>query len=269
MFEIFNRLNSGGVNLSAQELRMSLYDSAFLRRLLRMNRKPSWRRLLQREELDVRFKDVEILLRSFALLLWIDEYRPSMVKFLNRFARHCQQEFNSERVDQLERLFDEFLEACSNLPDRVFMVNGSSRFNMALFEVVFAEILRARLGGDAIAVGTLRPEDISAIDRQPTFREALQEGTTKPEKVRARLQSAKNILVGKLGTMEAPLNPADSYVERLWNDLADLEQYGHVVGAAILGQYQVSVREGDDPCCRELARASNPTSTATVYQERL
>ena len=195
MFEIFNRLNSGGVNLSAQELRMSLYNSAFLRRLLKMNRKSSWRRLLQREELDVRFKDVEILLRSFALLLWIHEYNPSMVKFLNRFARHCQP-FNSERIDQLERLFDEFLEACSNLPDRVFMVNGSSRFNMALFEVVFAETLRAKLGDEAIAVGTLRPEDISAIDHEPMFREALMEGTTKPEKVRARLQSAKNILVG-------------------------------------------------------------------------
>ena len=26
--------------------------------------------------------------------------------------------------------------------------------------------------------------------------------------------------------MEAPLQPAESYVERLWNDLGDLEQYG-------------------------------------------
>ena len=196
MFEIFNRLNSGGINLSAQELRMSLYDSKFLRQLLKMNRRPSWRRLLQREELDVRFKDVEILLRSFALLLWFDEYRPSMVKFLNRFAGYCKHKFSSERIDQLERLFDEFLKACSQLPDRAFMVNGSSRFNMALFEVVFAETLRAKLGDGSIAVGTLRPDDISAIDREPMFREALKEGTTKPDKVRARLQSAKNILGG-------------------------------------------------------------------------
>ena len=196
MFEIFNRLNSGGVNLSAQEIRMSLYDSEFLRRLLKMNKWPNWRQLLQREELDVRFKDVEILLRSFALLLWLDEYRPSMVKFLNRFAWHCKNTFSPERIDQLECLFEEFLEACSELPDRAFQVSGSSRFNMALFEVVFVETLRAKLGDDSIAVRALRFDDISAIDNDTQFRKALKEGTTKPEKVRARLQSAHNILAG-------------------------------------------------------------------------
>ena len=194
MFEVFNRLNSGGVNLSAQELRMSLYDSDFLRRLLKMNRWPRWRRLLPRKEPDVRFKDVEFLLRSFALLLWIDEYRPSMVKFLNRFSAHCKRSFGSEMIDKVERLFHEFLEACSELPDRAFMVNGSSRFNMPLFEVVFAEALRPQLADSAIAVGTLCLTDISAIDQDPAFREALQEGTTKPDKVKARLHSAQNIL---------------------------------------------------------------------------
>ena len=196
MFEVFNRLNSGGVNLSAQEIRMSLYDSEFLRRLLRMNRESRWRRLLQREELDVRFKDVEILLRSYALLLWLDNYRPSMVKFLNRFAGHCKNSFSPEMIDQLEQLFHEFLEACSELPDQAFMVSGSSRFNMALFEVVFVETLRAKLGDDSIAIGTLCSDDISAIDNNTQFRDALKEGTTKPEKVRARLESAHNILAG-------------------------------------------------------------------------
>lgn len=34
--------------------------------------------------------------------------------------------------------------------------------------------------------------------------------------------------------MEAPLQPAESYVERLWNDLADLEQYVLEAGPAIV-----------------------------------
>lgn len=34
--------------------------------------------------------------------------------------------------------------------------------------------------------------------------------------------------------MEAPLLPADSYVERLWNDLSDLEQYGPQISATVL-----------------------------------
>ena len=194
MFEVFNRLNSGGVNLSAQELRMSLYDSEFLRRLLKLNRWREWRRLLPRKEPDVRFRDVEILLRSFALLLWIDEYRPSMVKFLNRFSKHCQNSFDSTMIDRIEFLFSAFLKGCSDLPNEAFMVKESSRFNVPLFEVVFAEALRPQLADSSIGIGTLRPPDISAIDRDPAFREALKEGTTKPDKVRARLQSARNIL---------------------------------------------------------------------------
>ena len=34
--------------------------------------------------------------------------------------------------------------------------------------------------------------------------------------------------------MEVPLDPADSYVETLWNDLSDLEQCGHLVDATAL-----------------------------------
>ena len=194
MFEVFNRLNSGGVNLSAQELRMSLYDSEFLTRLLKLNTWTKWRRLLQRPEPDVRFKDVEILLRSFALLLWLDEYRPSMVKFLNRFSGYCKRQFGSMMIDEVERLFAEFLDACSDLPDNAFLVAGGSRFNMHLFEVVFAEALRPRLDNTSKAVRTLRAADISAIDQDSTFRDALKEGTTKPAKVKARLRIAKKVL---------------------------------------------------------------------------
>ena len=252
MFEVFNRLNSGGINLSAQELRMSLYNSEFLRRLLKMNRRPRWRRLLQREEPDVRFKDVEILLRSFALLLWLDEYRPSMVKFLNRFAGHCKRKFDSERIEQLERLFDGFLEACSNLPDRAFMVNGSARFNMALFEVVFAEALRPQLADGSIAVGPLRPEDISAIDHDPVFREAQQEGTTKPEKVSGQAPKCAEHPGGELSTHGDP-SPTGGLVRRA---AVERPHRPGTVRSSICGgpcQHEVSLRESDGPCRGELA----------------
>lgn len=37
MFEIFNRLNTGGMNLKPQEIRMSLYDSSFYRMMVEIN----------------------------------------------------------------------------------------------------------------------------------------------------------------------------------------------------------------------------------------
>ena len=197
MFEVFNRLNSGGANLSAQELRMSLYHSKFLDRLLRINRNSEWRRLLQRPEPEVRFKDVEILLRSFALLYWIDKYRPSMVKFLNRFAGYCKRNFDSEMIGTLEKLFLEFLQSCAQLPDNIFILGQQNRFNIPLFEVVFAESLRPRLTNSSSAAMNLTATKISAIEQDPTFREALKAGTTRSDRVKARLQTARRILFAR------------------------------------------------------------------------
>jgi len=91
-------------------------------------------------------------------------------------------------------LFSEFLEACSDLPDNAFLLEGSSRFNLALFEAVFAELLRGRHPQQQPALSKLSITTIREIDSDPEFREALKEGTTKPDKVKARLNRAAAIL---------------------------------------------------------------------------
>src|SRR5262249_20920380 len=57
-------------------------------------------------------KDMEVILRGFAMLIDGENYAPSMVKFLNRFSRKCEN--NSEDQNQyLEGLFVSFLGAAS------------------------------------------------------------------------------------------------------------------------------------------------------------
>jgi len=90
MYEIFNRLNTGGVNLKPQEIRTSMYHSDFYNMLYQANSKPTWRYILANEEPDVHMKDVEILLRGFAMLIDAENYSPSMVRFLNQFSRKCR-----------------------------------------------------------------------------------------------------------------------------------------------------------------------------------
>ena len=82
MFEVFNRLNTGGVNLKPQEIRTSMYHSPFYEMLYKANVLPAWRRILGNQELDLHMKDVEILLRGFAMLVDGQNYAPSMVRFL-------------------------------------------------------------------------------------------------------------------------------------------------------------------------------------------
>lgn len=107
VYEMFNRLNTGGVNLSPQEIRSSIYHSEFFETLYRINGKEAWRRIINREQADLHGKDVEILLRAFALLLDLATYKPSMVSFPNRFAKKAKK-YSRKHIEYLESLFDAF-----------------------------------------------------------------------------------------------------------------------------------------------------------------
>ena len=108
MFEIFNRLNSGGVNLTPQEIRRCMFDSKFYEMLYRTNTDEKWRNLVGARIPDIHMKDVEILLRGFAMLIKGETYRPSMVKFLNGFSQSAKS-FDADYLKQLGELLDSFL----------------------------------------------------------------------------------------------------------------------------------------------------------------
>jgi hypothetical protein len=76
--------------------------------LYRANSKKEWRRILANQEPDLHMKDVEILLRGFAMLIDGENYAPSMVKFLNQFSRKCRTQ-TTEKIQVLSDLLDSFL----------------------------------------------------------------------------------------------------------------------------------------------------------------
>ena len=96
VFEIFHRLNSGGINLHPQEIRMSLYYSRFFETLSNLNNQPEWRRLFCLENPEFHTKDIETILRGFALLEWGDKYTPSLIKFLNNYSKKSQSNTDEE-----------------------------------------------------------------------------------------------------------------------------------------------------------------------------
>lgn len=107
IYEIFNRLNSGGMNLTPQEIRSSLYHSKFYDLLFELNQDKRWRRLLGTKE-DIHLKDVEILLRGFALLIeGYQNYKPSMSRFLNNFSKKSMK-LNDNRIEYFGKLFNAF-----------------------------------------------------------------------------------------------------------------------------------------------------------------
>ncbi len=201
MFEIFNRLNSGGITLSPQEIRSSLYHSNFYELLYQINNIPGWRRLLDRPEPDLHRKDVEILLRGFAMLIEGENYVPSMVKFLNQFSNKCKLYDSDENNQYLEGLFQSFLEACSILPEEAFVRNG--RFNIALYEAAFTAACEKAFRDRSFVKGSLEISRIRELEKDRDFAEASYAGTTQTSSIRKRLHRAREI-VGSLDTESHP-----------------------------------------------------------------
>ena len=90
IYEIFNRLNSGGVNLTPQEIRASLFHSDFYTMLYNVNQDENWRNITPTKTPDIHMRDIEILLRAFAILKDKKIYKPSMTKFLNNFSNKAK-----------------------------------------------------------------------------------------------------------------------------------------------------------------------------------
>jgi hypothetical protein len=142
IYEMFNRLNTGGINLTPQEIRSSLYHSSFFDVLFTLNMDSTWRGLVGREELDLHMRDVEFLLRAIAVAKHSDHYSPSMVGFLNRFSKSARS-FDSGMVDEVRDMVAWFFRACSRLNRGAFM-SRQGRFTVPLFEAVFAAACQAR-----------------------------------------------------------------------------------------------------------------------------
>ncbi len=192
IYEIFNRLNTGGVNLSQQEIRMSLYHSPFYEMLYRANTKPEWRKLLGVSEADLHMKDLEFLLRGFALLINGNDYKPSMVRFLNGFSKQAQQ-YSKQEVSYLETLMESFFASCADLSRESFQ-GYRGRFSFMLFESVFVAVCRQPYADQRLVRGQIVPETVTRLKKDADFLGAAQKGTASKENVRLRLQRAQEVI---------------------------------------------------------------------------
>ena len=193
MYEIFNRLNSGGVNLRPQEIRRCMYDSKFYEMLYKTNTKEEWRKLVGAKIPDAHMKDVEILLRGFAMLISGETYRPSMVKFLNSFSQEART-FDEKRLDQLQRLLQFFLDSCQDLAPDAFH-SSKGRFSPMIFESVFVAVCTQPYTENSTINGRINAQSLRDLKNDTDFREATQSKTSDSTNVRTRLSRAKTLIV--------------------------------------------------------------------------
>lgn len=191
-YEIFSRLNSGGVNLKPQEIRSSLYHSKFMDALKKLNSNSTWRGLTTVYP-DSRMRDIEIILRGIAMLAAGERYTPSMVRFLNKFSEGAKQ-YNEQKVRYITDLFTEFMEKCRDLPNDAFKINGL--FNVSLYEAVFVAVCKQAYQANNLEIPQVDVRRLKALKDDKEFKGAIESQTTDTKNVKIRIKRASEILLG-------------------------------------------------------------------------
>jgi len=108
LFQVFERINTSGRSLMAQEIRNCVYQGRFNELLFELNEEPCWRILFGSETPEPRMRDMEFILRFFALQpSEIDSYegeRLSLKKHLNLFMKKYK-DMPNDLADQFSRKF--------------------------------------------------------------------------------------------------------------------------------------------------------------------
>jgi len=192
IFEIFNRLNSGGVNLRPQEIRTSLFHSEFYKKLYQLNMNPYWRQITPSEVPDLHMKDIEMLLRSIAILVNKETYRPSMTKFLNKFSNDAKS-MKIEMIDYLGELFIKFVEEYSKLDKKIFYT-GNNRFSITIFESIFFYSCIDAFKNRTLDIKVAEEEKFNELRNNPDYISATLDNTASTKSINTRLDKAIEIL---------------------------------------------------------------------------
>lgn len=86
-FEVFERLNTGVVALTDQELRNCIYRGNFNAFLHKAAKNEKWLALLRKRQPDNRMRHEELILRFLAVKASVGSYKPPLKKFLNDFMK--------------------------------------------------------------------------------------------------------------------------------------------------------------------------------------
>lgn len=198
LYQIFERINTGGRTLLPQEIRNCVNQGEFNKLLFELNIIGEWRELFGKKEEDNRMRDLEFILRYFALNTdYIKNNTASSIslkKYLNEFMGYEE----SQNPAQIDKRRKEFKAAISfiykHIGENAFynLVSGEEtkirkRFYPTIFDslMVAVTIAQNKLG-DKISTEKLEEKRLGLL-KDPTFKKYISEGTMQISHIQGRI----------------------------------------------------------------------------------
>ncbi len=185
IFHIFERLNTGGVSLTPQEIRAAIYHGKFSDLINELNKNKQWREIYGLENRLMR--DQELILRFFAFYYNAQNYETPMKEFLNKFMAR-NRDLSKYSGESLSLLFSKSIAIIhKSVGKRAF--RPSRAINIAVFDAVMVGITRRLQAGTAPSVDGIRSSYNLLLSSQD-FLDVTQHSTGHPNNVRSRLDLA-------------------------------------------------------------------------------
>ena len=194
-YNIFYRLNTGSVSLSSQELRQVRNKGPFADYLMDITEKSQpIHRVLRCTVPDSRLRDAELVLRFMVFVMFSDEYRGNLRRFLDEKMKYITENW-TEYKKRVEREYANFNRSIEKLEEilgnenigRIYPPSRWGRtLNKTLFEVeayYFMRLEDKHINGKEQHFKT-ELEKFCADNT--SFRESIQIATTNPERYATR-----------------------------------------------------------------------------------
>lgn len=199
LYQIFERINTSGRTLNAQEIRNCVYQGAFNTLLEKLNEYYLWRELFGTKQVDNRMRDIEFILRFFVMKSNVVQNSTSkqisLKKELNDFMGKYKdapegelKEFESDFINTIDAVYN----SLGKNAFRNYTNKYSKKFHPAIYDaIMIAYYKKLKSGEDISKVNESRHLDLLA---NPVFKDVTSIRTTDIDNIISRIELAAQIL---------------------------------------------------------------------------
>lgn len=206
VYDIFNRINTGGTQLARQEIRNCIFLGRATEFLLKLSQKNIFKKAIDWGISENRAKDQETILRflAFRIFDYKIHYKNSMNDFVENAMKFLNGSATDENIIELENEFDKAMKFTYDFFDkknfRIPTQNTRGRINIAVFETVagfFASKSESFLKNNKAQIKA----NFSLLLKNEQYFDAVRFSTGDKRRVNTRFDLAFDILNNECNTL--------------------------------------------------------------------
>lgn len=197
VYEVFERINTGGMKLSSQEIRVCVNyvensENSLMTLLSKLNEDKNWRFIYGPRSL--RLKDNELILRFLAFLLERSSYKRPFRGFLDGFAARHRVVTLEER-SRFTTVFASTIASVKNALGRSAF-RPENAMNAAVFDAVMVTLAERFEAGNQLDSDAIKRK-YAELMKDEEFNDVFRRSTADEDRLQKRFHLAKKILGGK------------------------------------------------------------------------